>query len=90
MMRSMLRATYRFWFLPERPYTMVIMRVGLCLYMTALMLPSDVRRLEGIGRRPIAFLDPSPVLSVLPIPFPLPAHLMAAFTVTILARSSME
>jgi hypothetical protein len=82
-MKAMLRALYRFWFLPEIPYTMVIMRVGLCLYMTVWMLPIDLARLETIASRPTQFLDPSPVLRILPIPFPLPPHLMVAFDVTL-------
>ena len=78
-MTSALRALRRFWFSIESPRTLALTRIVLCAYATVAMLPHDLGRLRSAGRRPMEFLDSSPVLDLLPIPFPLPEPMLAGF-----------
>ena len=58
----------RFWFLPETPFTLPLMRVVLCLFTAVYLLPSDMGRLLRLLRRPPEFFDPPGVLAWLPLP----------------------
>jgi hypothetical protein len=76
----------RFWFQPERPLALPLLRIVLGAFTVGVLLPYDLRRMRGVIRRPAELMDPSPILQVLPIPFPLSPEELALFgTVTTIA-----
>jgi len=62
------RGLARFWFLLETPFTLPLTRVVLCFFAAGYLLPSDLRRLLGLLRRPLEFFAPPALLAWLPLP----------------------
>ena len=103
-MRAVLRrvglALHRFWFAREVPLAQPLLRVVAGCYFLSGGLGLDLGRLAAAGRRPLALIDPSPVLDLSPLPFPMTpdtaAHFGAAmtlcailFTVGLLTRPAL-
>lgn len=72
-------ALQRFLFSPVNPSRLAVLRAVICLYLLYWMLPLDLRRLGGAGRRPVEFMEPATVMSLIPLPFPMTTEVLTVF-----------
>jgi hypothetical protein len=79
--RSFLGALHRFWFTPETPVTLPLLRIVVGAYSLIALLPGDLARVRREAARPAVLVEIPPTLDALPIPFPMPAELWPTFAV---------